>query len=255
MLMEQAVRISEIILALAYIQQSVEYLRGLQPEKTLGFIRLILAALLLIGFHPIAVETGLLVIAVMLLRCFQGPYNGGSDAMSILVLLCLFLSHIAPRIFWKEISLGYLAFQLTFSYFQSGYIKIINADWRNGQALQDVFAITAYPVAENIRKLANYPRLMLVMSWLVILFELLFPLALLHYSLLIVALGVAALFHLANALLFGLNRFLWIWPAAIQLLSGFSSCVCRVTRNTSAISGVDGISVYCALIFTAIRTF
>jgi hypothetical protein len=155
MLLDQAVRYSEIILAFAYAQQSLEYIRGLQPEKTWGVIRLLLSILLLMGFQPVLVEAGLLIVACVLLYRFQGPYNGGSDCMSILVLLCLFLSHIAPTPFWQQLALGYLAFQLTFSYFQSGYIKIINADWRSGQALTDVFAITVYPVSEHARRWAK----------------------------------------------------------------------------------------------------
>lgn len=223
MLLEQAVRYSEIILALAYAQQSIEFIRGLQPEKTLGFIRLLLSLLLLIGFQPVLVEAGLLVVACVLLYRFQGPYNGGSDCMSILVLLCLYLSHIAPSPFWQQLALGYLAFQLTFSYFQSGYIKIINADWRSGQALADVFAITAYPVSEHARRWAKSPQLMFVMSWSVIVFELLFPLSFLNHYTLILALAIAAMFHLANACLFGLNRFFWIWPAAYPIILWFQS--------------------------------
>lgn len=223
MLLEQAVRYSEIILALAYAQQSLEFIRGLQPEKTWGVIRLLLSLLLLIGFQPVLVEAGLLIVACVLLYRFQGPYNGGSDCMSILVLLCLFLSHIAPTPFWQQLALGYLAFQLTFSYFQSGYIKIINVDWRSGQALTDVFAITVYPVSEHARKWAQSRQLMLVMSWSVIVFELLFPLSLLNHYLLIAALVIAASFHLANACLFGLNRFFWIWPAAYPIIVWFQS--------------------------------
>ncbi len=223
MLIEQAVRYSEIILALAYAQQSIEFIRGLQPERTWGVIRLLLSILLLMGFQPVLVEAGLLIIACILLYRFQGPYNGGSDCMSILVLLCLFFSHIAPTPFWQQLVLGYLAFQLTFSYFQSGYIKIINADWRSGQALADVFAITAYPVSEHARRWAKSPQLMFVMSWSVIVFELLFPLSLLNHYALIVALAIAAMFHLANACLFGLNRFFWIWPAAYPIIVWFQS--------------------------------
>jgi hypothetical protein len=223
MLLEQAVRYSEIILALAYAQQSIEFIRGLQPEKAWGVIRLLLSLLLLMGFQPVLVEAGLLIVACVLLYRFQGPYNGGSDCMSILVLLCLFLSHIGPTPFWQQLTLGYLAFQLTFSYFQSGYIKIINADWRSGQALADVFAITAYPVSEHARRWAKSPQLMFVMSWSVIVFELLFPLSLLNHYALIVALAIAAMFHLANACLFGLNRFFWIWPAAYPIILWFQS--------------------------------
>lgn len=218
---ELAVRIAEMLLAFAYMQQSIEFIRGLQPEKTIGVIRLILSILLLLGIAPLWVEAGLLIVACLLLYRFQGPYCGGSDCMSVLVLLCLFLWHIAPTPFWQEMALGYLAFQLTFSYFQSGYIKVINADWRSGQALTDVFAITAYPVSEQVRLWAQSKTLMWTMSWAVMLFELLFPFALLHQTTLLVALGIAASFHLANACLFGLNRFFWIWPAAYPVIIAF----------------------------------
>lgn len=221
MSLEQAVYIAEIILAFAYMQQSLEYIRGLQPEKLLGIFSLILSVLLFIGFQTVYVEAGLLIVAGLLLRRFQGPYNGGSDCMSILVLLCLFLFHVAPTRFWQEIALGYLAFQLTFSYFQSGYIKVINPEWRSGRALTDVFAITAYPVSHHVRQLAQSPRLMFTMSWSVILFELLFPLSLLNHITLLAALAIAALFHLANACLFGLNRFFWIWLAAYPVIIWF----------------------------------
>src|SRR3954466_8155001 len=103
--LETAVRFSEMILAFALAQQSLEYCRGLQPEKTLGFISLLLSVLLLFGVQPALVEAGLFVVAIILLRRFQGPYNGGSDCMSILVLLCLFLSHVAPTKMWQEIAL------------------------------------------------------------------------------------------------------------------------------------------------------
>ena len=221
MLLDQAVRFSEIILAFALVQQGLEYCRGLQPEKTLGFLSICLSILLLLGFYPVVVEGALLILMGILLYRFQGPYNGGSDCMTALVLLCLFLSHIAPITFWKEIALGYLAFQLCFSYFQSGYIKIINPDWRSGHALKDVFSITAYPVSEQVRKLGQSPKLMLSMSWLVIVFELAFPLSLFNQTSLILALIVAAFFHLANACLFGLNRFFWIWLSAYPILIWF----------------------------------
>lgn len=221
MMLDQAVRLAEIILAVAYIQQSVEYLGGLRFEKVIGLLRIILSIGLLLGAQPVYMEAGLLLLAGSMLYRFRGPYNGGSDAMSILILLCLFLSHIALTPLWREVALGYLAFQLTFSYFQSGYIKVINRDWRSGQALTDVFAFTAYPVSQYARQWAQSPRLMLGMSWAVILFELLFPLSLLNQFALLGALAIATLFHLANACLFGLNRFFWIWPAAYPVIIWF----------------------------------
>lgn len=221
--MELAVRLAEIILGFSLLQQSLEYMRGASPEKILGGLRALLAVLLMLGVQPIWVETGLLLLTLLLIKRFNGPYNGGSDTMSILVLLCLWLSHVVPNRFWQEVALGYLAFQLAFSYFQAGYIKIINRAWRNGQALRDVFLFSAYPVSEQVRAWAASPGLMFGMSWMVMLFELLFPLALVNPYFLYAALVIAALFHLANACLFGLNRFFWIWLAAYPVIIWFQA--------------------------------
>jgi len=219
--MESAVRASEIVLAIAYVQQSLEYIRGQAPEKYVGWVRLILSVLLLAGIETVFVETGLLLLAGYFLYRFKGPYNGGSDAMSVLVLLCLWLSHMLPTRFGREMALGYLAFQASFSYFQAGYIKIINPAWRTGDALREVFAFTAYPVSDSVRNWSRKPKLLWLMGWSVILFELMFPFALFHQILLVAALVIAVLFHLANACLFGLNRFFWIWPASYPILLWF----------------------------------
>lgn len=223
--LETAVRLSEMILAFAYFLQSIEWLSGLQPEKTLGFIRAILSIILFLGYQPLWVEASLIIIAVILLRRFEGPYNGGSDCMSMLVLFCLFLSHALPHGIAQQMALSYLSFQLIYSYFQSGYIKLINPAWRNGSALRDVFAFTSYPVSEQTRTFAQYPRLMFTMSWSVMLFEFLFPLALLNHLALCIALLIALGFHLANAYLFGLNRFFWIWPAAYPIVFWFQEYI------------------------------
>ncbi|MEN0038999.1 MAG: HTTM domain-containing protein [Cellvibrio sp.] len=223
MTLELAVRIAEIVLGVAIFQQSIEFVRGIQPEKTLGFIRALFAILLTAGIQPLLVETALVVTSIILIRRFRGPYNGGSDTMTMLVLGCLWLSHLAPSRYWQEIAVGYLAIQLILSYFQSGWVKVVNAQWRSGEALQQVFAVSAYPVSHQVRLLARRPALLLYMSWAVIIFELVFPLALLHQTLLIIALVVAGLFHLANAWLFGLNRFFWIWPAAYPIIIWFQS--------------------------------
>ena len=67
------------------------------------------------------------------------------------------------------------------------------------------------PVSESLRGWAARPRLLQLMSWGVMGFEVLFPLAVLHPLALYTGLAIAAAFHLANAFLFGLNRFFWIW--------------------------------------------
>lgn len=226
MTLEMAVRFAEILLGFVLLQQSLEFLRSYGLEKKLALLRAPLAILLMLGIYPVWVETALLATSFLLIKRFHGPYNGGSDTMSILVLLCLWLANLAPSRMWQEIALGYLALQLTLSYFQSGLVKIENAEWRSGKALREVFALTAYPVSESLRHLASKPTLLLCASRAVIIGELLFPLALMHSMALMIALVFTGVFHLANAILFGLNRFVWSWlaayPSVIWLQGRFS---------------------------------
>jgi hypothetical protein len=209
-----AVRLTEIMLGLAFLQQSLEHLSAARDERRLFLSRAALSVLLVIGLQPQWVCLALVMLGMVILKRFQGPYNGGSDRMSLLMLCCLCLVLFIPALQWRECIFGYLAMQVILSYFIAGQVKIINPAWRSGRALQDVFLFSAYPVSESLRRLANWPRLLFLMSWAVILFEILFPLTLATQTTLIIGLMIASLFHFANAVLFGLNRFFWIWLAA-----------------------------------------
>ena len=136
------------------------------------------------------------------------------------VKLCL-LVHFIPAPRWREIVFGYLALQSTLSYCIAGWVKAMNPEWRNGQALQDVFRFSVYPASESLRAWAERPGLLWCMSWAVMLVELLFPFTLLTHTSLLIGLSIAAAFHLANACLFGLNRFFWIWLASYPSLLWF----------------------------------
>lgn len=215
---DTALRLTECLLGCAFMQQSLEHCLARGAERRLFASRLVLSAAVALGWYAAAAEWLLLALSVAILRRFQGPYNGGCDRMSLLILICLCLAHLAPTTLLKEASLGYLAVQLVVSYAMSGWVKIRNADWRNGRALADVFEFSAYPVAENLRAYAHSAGVMRSMSWAVMIFELVFPLALMHHATLAVALIIAVTFHAANACLFGLNRFLWIWISAYPAL-------------------------------------
>lgn len=218
---DEAIRLTEILMGFAFAQQSIEHLISFKNERYLFLPRLLLALLLVVGFQTAWVSVLLLLLGLAILRRFQGPYNGGADRMSLLMLCCLCLVHVAPTQYWKEIAFGYLALQLVLSYFISGWVKIVNPDWRSGRALCDVFQFSAYPVSESLRQWSSSPRMLFMMSWGVMLFELLFPVALLSKTSLIVALVITASFHFSNACLFGLNRFFWIWIAAYPSILWF----------------------------------
>ncbi len=213
-----ALRLTGLCLGLVFIQQSLEHLRGPRTDRLLFAPRIAFAGLLAAGILVPYALAGLAALSLLILRRFQGPYNGGADRMGLLALWCLLAAHLLPEPKWREIAFGYLGAQLVLSYFISGWVKVVNPDWRSGRALRDVFLFSAYPVAENLRTLAARPRLLFAASWAVMLLELAFPLTLLAKPALIAALCLTALFHLANACLFGLNRFFWTWISVYPAL-------------------------------------
>lgn len=213
-----ALRLVEIGVSLALIQRSFEHIGR---ETRLFLPQGILAAVLLLGFASGPAIWGLWALCLWQLYRFQGAYNGGADKLAMLTLTCLALAHAAPTPFWSEMALAYLAVQLVMSYFISGWVKLANPDWRSGAALRDVFAFSAYPVSGNMRAISERSDLTFAASWIVITFEIMFPLSLAHPMLLAGALIVATGFHLANAIALGLNRFFWIWLSAYPALIWF----------------------------------
>ena len=228
MTFDEAMRLTELLLGFAFAQQSIEHLVARPNEQTIFIPRLFLSILLILGFQTGWAILLLMLIGLMQLYRFQGPYNGGSDRMSLLILFCLSLKTIAPDQYWRELAVGYLALQLVLSYLISGWVKVVNPEWRSGRALCDVFQFSAYPVSESLRSLAQSPRLLFTMAWCVMLFELIFPFALFSQESLVVALIIAAMFHFSNACLFGLNRFFWIWISAYPSIIWFQGKVVGV---------------------------
>lgn len=223
MTLDAALRLTEVLLALAFVQQSLEHLRGPRGEKLLFGARIALCVLVIADFGAPFPLLGLALLSLAMLHLFQGPYNGGSDRMGLLALWCLTLANVLPSEKARELAFGYLGAQLVLSYLIAGWVKLRNPAWRNGEALRQVFAFSTYPVSESLRGWAARPRLLFAVSWAVILFETAFPLTLVSAPTLMTGLALAAAFHLANACLFGLNRFFWTWLAvypAILWLQG-----------------------------------
>lgn len=218
MTVPDAQRLSEMLVAAACLQQALEHAAhpGLLRRSAAESVVAVAAAA---GLWP-ALTLGLLVAAGLdTLRRFDGPYNGGSDRMRLLVLIGLWIARLVPA--WAAVVLGYVAVQLVLSYTMAGWVKLANRGWRTGQALVDVFAYSVYPVSETLRGWATRPGTLAVAAWTMLTFEAAFPLALVHPLALRAALAAALTFHLVNACVFGLNRFVWAWLAGYPLLIWF----------------------------------
>jgi hypothetical protein len=220
-----AVRWSEMLLGVALAVQCAQHL-SLSARGWRWYVpRLVLAVLMACGVAP-ALTAGLLLLSSLLLFSrFHGPYNGGSDRMGLLLLFGLWMTHVLPEPAWRAAALGYVAVQLVASYLLAGVVKVVEPSWRNGQALSDAFAFSIYPVSADLRALAQRRSLLAVAGWGVMLFELAFPFALLDPHALQGALLFALTFHLTNAALFGLDRFVWVWLAAYPTLLWFQSAL------------------------------
>lgn len=218
---EFALRFTEILLAVAFIQQSFEHLfvSVSYGERSLFFLRLVFALILLLGFATSSTYFSLIFISILMLKKFKGPYNGGSDRMGLLILICLCLIQFMPA--YKVYVFGYLALQVILSYFLPGFFKAINTQWWKGIVLRDLFQVSAFPIVESHRNLAQNQKLMSIASALVIIFELAFPLVLINQSFLFLGIVLAISFHLANTYLLGFNRFFWTWLAAYPALIWF----------------------------------
>lgn len=221
MTFDAAQRATEVLMAVAFLQQGVEHLVGPTRDRRWAVGQIALSVGIAAGIAPLVLEAILLLVSVGLVRHFGGPYNGGSDRMRLLVLTCLIGSRAATGTLWQQAALGYLAVQVVLSYAMAGWVKLANPDWRCGRALRDVFAFSVYPVSDALRRWAAAPGALLALSWVTMTFEALFPVALLSHTVLPVALAIALAFHLANACVFGLNRFAWIWLAGYPCLLWF----------------------------------
>jgi hypothetical protein len=215
---ETALRASEVLLALALLQQAAEHLALEHGSRGVHGLRAGLATALLAGVVPAAVLAALLATSLALLARYRGPFQGGADRLAVLLQCGLLAARLAGDGPVREIALGYVAVQTVFSYALAGVAKLGDPGWRGGHALAELLARSSYPVSEDLRALARHRRALAVAGWGVVGFECLFPLALLAPGALAAALAAALLFHVANALLLGLQRFLWVWLAAYPLV-------------------------------------
>jgi hypothetical protein len=178
----------------------------------------IVAALLVLGtgrLQPMPV-----LLAITLLTCvrWRGAFNGGSDAMTVLILLALSAAAIFPQSPGVQLgALAYIAVQTTLSYAIAGIAKLKEPRWRGGQALAGL-AQTSYATPAFVGERLRSPALARLCAWSIIGFECGFGLAWLNPQLGWFATAMGALFHLSNAAILGLNRFFFAWLASYPAL-------------------------------------
>jgi len=210
------------LISVAVILQSIEFFsipvwrwQTLAPDfpkilaPVLGSHQLLnvlrLAAAILAMYSPMPVALALMVVTTWLINVrWRGTFNGGSDFMTFHILLAWFVSSVAPG--FEKACLLYIAIQVILSYFVAGIAKLRNPEWRSGHALEIFLSRVGLTPSKNV---------CFILSWVLMVFEVLFPLAL---KLPLPFVVMALFFHLANVYIFGLNRFFFAWLAGYPAL-------------------------------------
>ena len=194
---------------------ALRYLLGARAFVVLLLVQAIAAAMMAVCGG--ARYAGVLVATTLLSAVrFRGNVNGGSDAMLFTVLGALVVAQIeVASTFAREGAVLYVAAQLTLSYLRAGIVKVRQRGWWNGEALTAFLALPVYGVPSWVPR----DRAMLrAVGVAVLAFECVAPVGWLNPTSAAVFIGAAVAFHIGTALVFGLNRFLLAWGAAMPAL-------------------------------------
>ncbi len=147
---------------------------------------------------------------------FRGTVNGGSDGMLFTVLVGLSLTQLAPEgSMVGEAGMLYVGAQLALSYLRAGWVKLRELGWWNGRSMAAFLSLPAYGTPMWVPR---QRRVLQLAGMGVVLFECLAPFALQSPRSSVLFIGFALCFHAAVAVVFGLNRFLLAWGAALPTL-------------------------------------
>lgn len=199
-------------------------LRGIWLARTL-----LAAGLLHAPMHPwltaLAFPLLFLSSAQYITRTF--PFaTTGADRMMAMVFgaLCLW------RLDWCDEDVGraallFLALQACLSYATAGWSRRHLPSWRNGTAVGQLWALPQAGTPPALgRWITARPWMNRALTWGTLAVECSFPLALLGPPWLCAAyLAWGVSFHLSNALVMGLNGFLWAWLALYPAIIWFHS--------------------------------
>lgn len=199
----------------------------LRPQIFVGIlgIRLILAMSALVV--PGAWIFVLLWVSTLLICLrWRGTFNGGSDFMTLIVLLGLAVGYAKPvAALGSQVGLAYIAAQSCISYFVAGVVKLKSPDWRNGRALEIFLNRSICKIPNSLQRWVASPVPSMALSWGVMSFECLFPSVFLHPVVAWIGVGGGLIFHALNAWFLGLNRFFWAWASTYPALIYWSDVI------------------------------
>ena len=181
------------------------------------FTRLVLSICLFAApLQPLAVYPLAILTATSLLLALRNSIgNDGTDQMSMIISITLFITFASgdPKI--AAIGLYFIAAQSILAYVIAGIAKGLSPKWRSGQAVFQIMNTETYgyeKIATFLQR--SHPLAGRLLSWNILVFEIFYFLVIFlpyPYFLLLMIWGI--LFHLFNAFVMGLNHFFWVFLA------------------------------------------
>lgn len=191
-------------------------------------LRLMACVVLFVAGGSLPLILFLFLSGLFILMRWRGAFNGGSDFMTMAVMTgCVLASVIG---YWESQELGwragliYIAIQSATSYFISGGVKLLSAEWRNGQALPLFLDGGVYGPLSRFSPYW-FGAVAKTVSWAFILWECSIPLALLALPNALFFCAVGFLFHVLVFWYFGLNRFVFAWLSSYPALCFIASVI------------------------------
>uniref|UniRef100_Q022R4 HTTM domain-containing protein n=1 Tax=Solibacter usitatus (strain Ellin6076) TaxID=234267 RepID=Q022R4_SOLUE len=178
-----------------------------------------LAALTLILFrnhHALSTACVLAVITATILMYWRAPFGlDGSDQMFLITFVAVGIHKLfSADVHIGQASLWFIAIQGCLSYCVAGVAKVISPVWRSGEAVRRIMGTRTYGTSRSASFVSGRAGTCLALSWLLMLFECTFPLALAFGETGFAVFAVMGIFfHIANAAIMGLNTFVWAFVA------------------------------------------
>ncbi len=166
----------------------------------------------------------LALYAVLFIGNIRTHYgHDGADQLAGFVMLSIGVSGLAPTPLSRVACVCFFAFQACLAYGTAGWAKFPVPGWRDGTYLAAILSTRIYGTPRLGQFLTTHPRLARAATLGVLAWECAFPLVLVlpaPFAYTMLALGV--LFHATNAVVMGLNTFVWsflaTYPAVIWVV-------------------------------------
>jgi hypothetical protein len=178
-----------------------------------------LAALILIFFtnnYALSTACVLAIIAASIVMQWRAPLGlDGSDQMSLITFVAVAIYKVFPGdVHVAQASLWFIAIQGCLSYSVAGIAKVISPVWRSGEAVRRILGTRTYGSSRSASLVSGRDGVCVALSWLLMLFECTFPLALAFGKTGFAVFAVLGIFfHITSAVIMGLNTFVWAFIA------------------------------------------